>query len=550
MAEDPQLGDTHQHPECVNGRREADKDPDKEGEREGKREGGKEGEGSGETFTMEQEMKISDVEDKDLLESSLRLKPHEAQSYRKKALWVSWVSIVVTLILAIAAFKTMDEVRLLLKARDGGFKSGNTEDYSRARANLKRGIRKAKQAHKLHIEEHFHNNSDPRRMWKGIQTITDHKPSIQSLPTSNAFLPDEFNHFFACFNKGVIRHTRNAEPSTAVHPISLSTTEVHSALSRVDPRKSAGPDGIPGRVLRVCADQLAQVFTDIFNLPLAQATVPTCLKTTTIIPVPKHSSAECLNDFRPVALTPIVMKCFEKLVLSHLIACLPPTLDPHQFAYHPNRSTEDTISTAIRLALTHLDNNNTYIRMLFIDFSSAFNTVVLSKLTAKLSDLAVSAMRSSASAFGFAFDAALDVLSSIIVLWRYSNAAAVHSAHREYIACVVLGVVFILSALTILVKAIHALATRVLPEVDDFLYSVSVLSGLVCTILAVLKCMLGKVLTSRALITDGFNSLVGGVMGFSILISAEVFKHNPKVWYLDGAIGVLIGLIILAYGIK
>lgn len=48
----------------------------------------------------------------------------------------------------------------------------------------------------------------------------------------------------------------------------------------------------------------------------------------------------------------------------------------------------------------------------------------------------------------------------------------------------------------------------------------------------------------------GFNSLVGGVMGFSILISAEVFKHNPEVWYLDGAIGVLIGLTILAYGIK
>lgn len=38
------------------------------------------------------------------MESSMRLKPHEAQSYRKKALWVSWVSIVVTLILAVAAF--------------------------------------------------------------------------------------------------------------------------------------------------------------------------------------------------------------------------------------------------------------------------------------------------------------------------------------------------------------------------------------------------------------------------------------------------------------
>lgn len=49
---------------------------------------------------------------------------------------------------------------------------------------------------------------------------------------------------------------------------------------------------------------------------------------------------------------------------------------------------------------------------------------------------------------------------------------------------------------------------------------------------------------------SGFNSLVGGVMGFSILISAEVFKQEPKVWYLDGTIGVLIGLIILAYGVK
>uniref|UniRef100_A0A6I8NNG3 Transmembrane protein 163 n=1 Tax=Ornithorhynchus anatinus TaxID=9258 RepID=A0A6I8NNG3_ORNAN len=49
---------------------------------------------------------------------------------------------------------------------------------------------------------------------------------------------------------------------------------------------------------------------------------------------------------------------------------------------------------------------------------------------------------------------------------------------------------------------------------------------------------------------QGFNSLVGGVMGFSILLSAEVFKHNASIWYLDGSIGVLIGLTIFAYGVK
>ncbi|XP_036947419.1 transmembrane protein 163-like [Acanthopagrus latus] len=184
-------------------------------------------------------------------------------------------------------------------------------------------------------------------------------------------------------------------------------------------------------------------------------------------------------------------------------------------------------------------------KALWVSWVSIAVTIVLAIVA-----FTVSVMRHSASAFGFAFDATLDVLSSVIVLWRYSNAAAVHSAHREYIACVILGVIFILSSLCIMGKAIHDLATKLLPEVDGFLFSVSIISGLVCIVLAVIKFMLGKVLTSRALITDGFNSLVGGIMGFSILISAEVFKHEPNVWYLDGTIGVLIGLTIFAYGVK
>ncbi|XP_066542968.1 transmembrane protein 163a [Hoplias malabaricus] len=184
-------------------------------------------------------------------------------------------------------------------------------------------------------------------------------------------------------------------------------------------------------------------------------------------------------------------------------------------------------------------------KALWVSWISIVVTIILA-----VAAFTVSFMRHSASAFGFAFDATLDVLSSIIVLWRYSNAAAVHSAHREYIACVILGVVFLLSSMCILGKAIHDLATKLLPEVDDFLFSVSIVSGLTCIILAVAKFMLGRVLTSRALITDAFNSLVGGIMGFSILISAEVFKHHPSVWFLDGTVGVLIGLIILAYGVK
>ncbi len=99
----------------------------------------------------------------------------------------------------------------------------------------------------------------------------------------------------------------------------------------------------------------------------------------------------CLNDYRPIALTPVMMKCFERLVMHHIKSNLPNTLDPLQFAYRPNRSTDDAISSTLHLALTHLENKDSYVRMLFIDFSSAFNTIIPQQLINKLNLLGLNA---------------------------------------------------------------------------------------------------------------------------------------------------------------
>ncbi len=48
-------------------------------------------------------------------------------------------------------------------------------------------------------------------------------------------------------------------------------------------------------------------------------------------------------------------------------------LDPLQFAYRPNMSTDDAISQVLHSSLTHIDSKNgNYVRLLFIDYSSAF----------------------------------------------------------------------------------------------------------------------------------------------------------------------------------
>jgi hypothetical protein len=165
----------------------------------------------------------------------------------------------------------------------------------------------------------------------------------QQLP-SDTSIPDKINYFYARFKASKTESCmRAAVPDDSV--ITLSAADVSKTFKQV-----AGPDGLPGRVFQASADQLASVFTDIFNLSLSESAIPTCFKQTTIEPVPKVT---CLHDYRPVAHTSVAMKCFERL--------------------HTN--------------LSHLDKRNTYVRMLFIDYSSAFNIIAPSKLITKLRTL-------------------------------------------------------------------------------------------------------------------------------------------------------------------
>ena len=114
--------------------------------------------------------------------------------------------------------------------------------------------------------------------------------------------------------------------------ITLSVADVSKTFKQVNIHKAAGPAGLPGCVLRASLDQLAGVFTDIFNMSLIESVIPTCYKQTTIVPVPKNTKVTCLNDYRPVALTSVAMKCFEWLVMAHINTLIPETLDPLHFA--------------------------------------------------------------------------------------------------------------------------------------------------------------------------------------------------------------------------
>jgi hypothetical protein len=81
------------------------------------------------------------------------------------------------------------------------------------------------------------------------------------------------------------------------------------------------------------------------------------------------------------------MKFFERLVIAHINTIIPETLDPLQFAYCPNRSTDDAISIALHTALSNLDKNENGVTILLIDYIMAFIIKVPTKLITKLRTL-------------------------------------------------------------------------------------------------------------------------------------------------------------------
>ena len=64
-------------------------------------------------------------------------------------------------------------------------------------------------------------------------------------------------------------------------------------------------------------------------------------------------------------------------------------LDRFQFAYRGNRFVDDAVSLGLFHVLNHLEGPDTYAMIFFVDYSSAFNTIIPSKLFEKIQKVGV-----------------------------------------------------------------------------------------------------------------------------------------------------------------
>ncbi|XP_070183447.1 uncharacterized protein [Littorina saxatilis] len=240
-------------------------------------------------------------------------------------------------------------VKAKLDAKNRAFESGDEDLYKLAKSDVKKEIRKAKAVYRDKIQDQFASNK-PREVWQGLQQVTQYKKKPAASDDHDPTLPDKLNSFYCRFdeknpNPGY-RPSLPDDPLLLIPPFTVQEAEVKKLFKQQNVRKASGPDGVSTAALKCCSDQLAPVFTDSFNESLEKHSVPRCFKSSVIVPVPKKPRVAQLNDYRPVALTSVAMKVFERIVLSYLKACTGASRDPLPFAYRANRSFEDAVALA------------------------------------------------------------------------------------------------------------------------------------------------------------------------------------------------------------
>ena len=234
---------------------------------------------------------------------------------------------------------------------------------------------------KIQIEEAelaFHANNTAKA-WKIVNTITNRK----STPTGKLKdkSPEERkNQWYKHFNS-LLGTADQCPPfgeiDTILHNViipdsAFSLAEVEEARKQVREGKAPGEDGIMPEVLkRINIDDIILSFS---NKLLLDNETPEQFSTLNILPIPKSGDLSITSNYRGIALTSLVAKVINRMLLNRIRPVIDPKLRGNQHGFRPGRSTTTQV-LALRRIIEGVKKKNLPAILTFIDFSKAFDSI-------------------------------------------------------------------------------------------------------------------------------------------------------------------------------
>lgn len=217
---------------------------------------------------------------------------------------------------------------------------------------MNKALRKVKRHKEIAIAKDMKTN--PKKFYQYISSKSTKKDSVPDLikPDGTRTQNDEeksstLNNFFSSVfttenNSNIPEFKDRISDNKHIHSASTTEDEMKELLRNLKPNKSPGTDQIHPFLLRECASYLAKPFSLLFNMTVSQGKIPDEWKQAEIRPIfKKKGSKSDPSNYRPVSLTSVTCKVFEKVVKKSLCSHLINNnlLSPHQFGFIPGRNT-------------------------------------------------------------------------------------------------------------------------------------------------------------------------------------------------------------------
>ena len=180
-------------------------------------------------------------------------------------------------------------------------------------------------------------------------------------------------------------------PEPKLNSFAFRAREIKALLLDLDAYGGVDPNGIFPLFLKKNADYIAPKLSVIFRKLVRRGSFCRCWRIGDITPLCKcGSGSSCPSDYRPISITPILSKVFERLLAKRLNAFAESNhLFPNlQFGFRKGLGACDALLTISSTVQKSLDSGHE-VRLIGLDFSAAFDRVNHEALIFKLKQMGV-----------------------------------------------------------------------------------------------------------------------------------------------------------------
>ena len=269
----------------------------------------------------------------------------------------------------------------------------NRREHVEACRLVKRTIRAAKRQKEASIARFSKTN--PKAFFSYINEHRIIKDSIGPLKDSDDVLctgersianvlNKYFNSVYTDENTNYIPDLPNYQ-GEILENIQFTVSEIKTRLDKLNIYKSMGPDEVHPRVLKNCSSVISVILEKIYTKSMDTGIVPEDWRSANITAIFKKGNRQITSNYRPISLTSVVCKTFERIVRDRLVDHLESNnlLLNSQHGFRRRRSCLTNLIDFFE-GVTNCFDQTKAVDIIYLDFQKAFDKVPHRRLLAKL----------------------------------------------------------------------------------------------------------------------------------------------------------------------